>query len=114
MVRPSSPPSQSTEIYRSSGEVEKPQLRRESTLSFRLVEDRASLIGQAEDKALMRKVDLHVIPPLFVLFLLAFLDRVNIGNARIQGLEKELNMKGNDYNIALFIFCLSPALLRVL
>lgn len=30
--------------------------------------------------------------------------RINIGNARIQGLEADLGMKGNDYNIALFLF----------
>lgn len=28
---------------------------------------------------------------------------VNIGNARIQGLEGDLNMSGSDYNIALFV-----------
>jgi len=29
---------------------------------------------------------------------------LKIGNARIQGLENDLGMSGNDYNIALFIF----------
>lgn len=58
----------------------------------------------AADKALVRKCDLWVVPILFVLFLLSFIDRINIGNARLQGLEKDLNMKNHDYNIALFIF----------
>jgi hypothetical protein len=49
------------------------------------------------------KVDCHV-PPLLVLFLLVFLDRLNIGNAKIQGMTKELHMFGQDYSIALFIF----------
>ena len=31
------------------------------------------------EKKLLLKCDLRVLPPLFVLFLLAFLDRVNIG-----------------------------------
>jgi len=35
---------------------------------------------QAEKK-LLRKIDLHVVPILWLLFLLAFLDRTNIGNA---------------------------------
>jgi len=55
-------------------------------------------------KKLLWKVDIHVVPPLAVLFLLAFLDRVNIGNAKIQGMTKELHMEGQDYSIALFIF----------
>jgi hypothetical protein len=36
-------------------------------------------IDPIAEKKLLRKCDLHVLPPLFVLFLLAFLDRVNIG-----------------------------------
>lgn len=64
----------------------------------------ARMFDATAEKRLLWKIDLHVVPPLFVLFLLAFLDRTNIGNAKIQGLEKELNMVGNDYNIALFIF----------
>jgi len=56
------------------------------------------------EKKLLWKVDLHLVPPLTVLVMLAFLDRINIGNAKIQGLTKELNMKGHDYSIALLIF----------
>lgn len=36
-------------------------------------------IDLAAEKKLLRKVDLHLIPTLFVLFLMAFLDRTNIG-----------------------------------
>jgi hypothetical protein len=61
-------------------------------------------IDPIEEKKLLLKVDMHVVPPLLILFLLAFLDRVNIGNAKIQGMTKELHMVGQDYSIALFIF----------
>ncbi|OBT88794.1 hypothetical protein VE02_03145 [Pseudogymnoascus sp. 03VT05] len=64
-------------------------------------------------KKLTRKCDLYVVPPLFVLFLLAFLDRTNIGNAKIQGLEDGLNLKGSEYNIALFIFFVPYILFEV-
>ncbi|KAL2823556.1 major facilitator superfamily domain-containing protein [Aspergillus cavernicola] len=56
------------------------------------------------ERRVIRKCDLHVVPVLMVLYLLAFLDRINIGNARLQGLERDLGMTGNDYNLALFIF----------
>ncbi|OJJ07268.1 hypothetical protein ASPVEDRAFT_56698 [Aspergillus versicolor CBS 583.65] len=56
------------------------------------------------ERRVIWKCDLHVVPVLMVLYLLAFLDRINIGNARLQGLEEDLGMQGNDYNIALFIF----------
>ncbi|KAE9961860.1 hypothetical protein BLS_001228 [Venturia inaequalis] len=71
------------------------------------------LIDEVAEKKLMRKVDLHVIPALTILFLMAFLDRTNIGNAKIQGLEKDLKMKGNDYHIALFIFFIPYILFEV-
>lgn len=57
----------------------------------------------------MRKIDLHVIPFLAILYLLAFLDRVNIANARSFGLTTDLGMDltpgtGTQYNTALTIF----------
>jgi len=35
---------------------------------------------------------------------LAFLDRVNIANANVYGLAKQLHLTGNQYNVALVIF----------
>lgn len=43
-----------------------------------------------------------------MLYLLAFLDRTNIGNAKIAGLQKELHeMTTGKYNAALSIFFVS-------
>lgn len=36
-------------------------------------------IDAVAEKKLLRKCDIRVLPPLFLLFLLAFLDRTNIG-----------------------------------
>jgi hypothetical protein len=57
-----------------------------------------------QDRALMWKVDRWLIPWLCLLYLLSFLDRTNIGNARLAGMEPDLNMKGHDYNNSLTIF----------
>lgn len=51
-----------------------------------------------------RKLDLHLIPLLSSLYLLAFLDRSNIGNARIAGMEEDLNLSSPDYEWLLTIF----------
>lgn len=37
------------------------------------------VVDQEAEKKLLWKCDLRILPPLFVLFLLAFLDRTNIG-----------------------------------
>ena len=70
-------------------------------------------IDRAAEKRLVRKCDLHVLPMISLLYMLAFVDRINIGNARIQGLEADLHMKGDDYNVALFVFFISYILFEV-
>jgi len=56
------------------------------------------------EKKLMTKIDFRVIPFLCILYLLAFLDRVNIGNARSFGLAKDLDLQSVEYNTALTMF----------
>lgn len=65
------------------------------------------------EKKLVTKIDLHVIPVLCVLYLLAFLDRVNISNANVFGLSEDLSLEGNEYNTALVIFFVPYVLLEI-
>ncbi|KAL5363707.1 major facilitator superfamily transporter [Aspergillus floccosus] len=64
----------------------------------------ASISDPKYTRKLIRKVDWVLIPWLALLYLLSFLDRTNIGNARLAGLEEDLGMSGLDYNVALAIF----------
>ncbi|GAW11017.1 hypothetical protein ANO14919_003560 [Xylariales sp. No.14919] len=59
------------------------------------------------------KIDLHVYPILFVVYGLSFLDRINISNARIQGLTEDLELYGNRFNVALFIYFIPYILLEI-
>ena len=52
-------------------------------------------------KKLVRKIDWHIMPVLVILYLLSFLDRTNIGNARLANLEKDLGMTGLNYNVGI-------------
>jgi MFS family permease len=70
-------------------------------------------INTAEENALLWKIDRHLLPILFVLYMFAFLDRVNIGNARIQGLLPELHMTAAQYNVASMILFPPYILLEV-
>ena len=65
------------------------------------------------DARVLRKCDFYVLPMLYVFYALSYLDRINIGNARIEGLEKDLDMAGNDYNVALQVFFVPYILLEV-
>ncbi|KAL5121951.1 hypothetical protein ACEQ8H_000167 [Pleosporales sp. CAS-2024a] len=61
----------------------------------------------AHDKALLRKLDIKLIPWLSFLYLISFLDRTNIGNAKLDGLQKDLHMTNSQYNLSLTIFFIS-------
>lgn len=60
------------------------------------------------EKRLRRKLDRRILPIIILIYLLTFVDRANIGNARIAGLERDLHLKGLDYNILLTSCALSP------
>ncbi|KAF7923024.1 uncharacterized protein EAE98_007729 [Botrytis deweyae] len=64
----------------------------------------ATGFDDAATKRLVRKLDIRLIPILATIYLVCFLDRANVGNARLEGLEKDLHMTGLDYNIALSVF----------
>lgn len=57
-----------------------------------------------DEKKILRKMDIRLIPMLALLYLLSFLDRGNIGNAKIEGLAEDLNMTGGQYNWTLTVF----------
>ncbi|KAJ8695356.1 hypothetical protein PTI98_007960 [Pleurotus ostreatus] len=64
----------------------------------------ADEIDPVAEKLLRRKLDWILLPLFTVVYCTNFVDRTAIGNARIAGLEKDLGMKGFDYNISLTIF----------
>ncbi|TGJ86019.1 hypothetical protein E0Z10_g2755 [Xylaria hypoxylon] len=66
-----------------------------------------------EETAVRRKLDRQLVPMLTILYLLCFLDRVNIGNARIQGLTEDLDLFGYRFNIATSIFYVVYLLVEV-
>ncbi|KAF4594385.1 hypothetical protein EYR40_009189 [Pleurotus pulmonarius] len=61
----------------------------------------APTLTAAQQKKLWRKIDARLMPILCLMYLFSFLDRGNIGNARLQGLTTQLGLVGNQYNIAL-------------
>lgn len=58
----------------------------------------------AAEKRLVWKFDLRILPTLAVMYLFNSLDKSNLGNAKTNGLEKSLGLKGEDYNLILSIF----------
>ncbi|KAK3948900.1 major facilitator superfamily domain-containing protein [Pseudoneurospora amorphoporcata] len=55
-------------------------------------------------RRILWKMDTRVLPVLALLFLCSFLDRTNVGNAKIIGLEQDLNISNTQYNQGLAVF----------
>ncbi|GAA5860919.1 hypothetical protein JCM8547_003888 [Rhodosporidiobolus lusitaniae] len=54
-----------------------------------------------EERKLLRKIDFTLMPTLFVLLVLNYLDRNALASARVQGIEADLGMVGNQFNTAI-------------
>ncbi|GAB1320005.1 High-affinity nicotinic acid transporter [Madurella fahalii] len=66
-----------------------------------------------DEKAILRKMDIRLIPMLALLYLLSFLDRGNIGNAKIEGLQEDLQLTDDQYNWCLTAFFFTYAAFEV-
>jgi hypothetical protein len=73
------------------------------------------LMPWVSTQVLRLKADVSLTPhQLCFLYLLAFLDRTNIGNAKIAGLSEDLGMSTASYNATLTIFFVSYAIFEPL
>ncbi|KAJ6630309.1 major facilitator superfamily domain-containing protein [Mycena sp. CBHHK59/15] len=55
------------------------------------------------EKVVWRKLDMWILPVVTIFYLLSFLDRTNIGNAKVAGMLKDLKMTPKQYSIALTV-----------
>ncbi|KAL4936242.1 hypothetical protein BDV06DRAFT_233578 [Aspergillus oleicola] len=66
-----------------------------------------------EEKKLVRKLDWRILPCTWVLYLLGFLDRANIGNAKTGGLESDFSLSSSQYSIIVLVFFVSYLVFEV-
>ncbi|KAF5004179.1 hypothetical protein FDECE_9317 [Fusarium decemcellulare] len=71
------------------------------------------IYDEDETKAILSRVDWRLLPMLTLLYVLSFLDRSNIGNAKVAGMNDDLSLTGPQYNIALTVFFFPYALLEI-
>ncbi|KHN94231.1 Major facilitator superfamily domain, general substrate transporter [Metarhizium album ARSEF 1941] len=58
----------------------------------------------ADERRLVRKIDLFLMPTLWVMYILNYVDRTNIGNAKIAGMAVDLDLDDDRYAWALSVF----------
>ncbi|KAF9230451.1 MFS general substrate transporter [Melanogaster broomeanus] len=72
----------------------------------------APALTAEQEVKLWRKIDLRLLPIITLMYLFSFMDRGNIGNAKLDGLMTQLNLTGNKYNIALTMYFIPYSLLE--
>lgn len=85
---------------------------------------------QATERALVRKIDLFLLPTIWLMYLLSYIDRTksvlhavihtkspidkcSIGNAKIAGMQADLHLSSGQYSISLIVFFISYVLFEV-
>ncbi|KAI7153240.1 major facilitator superfamily transporter [Hortaea werneckii] len=54
-----------------------------------------------QEKKLVRKIDVRLLPILFIMYILNYVDRNALPQARVQGLEDDIGLQGVQYNVVL-------------
>ncbi|KAF1928813.1 MFS general substrate transporter [Didymella exigua CBS 183.55] len=80
----------------------KPEVRHTSSLNPE--ETNVIPIDLALESALVRKQDRHILPMIFLMYFFTFLDRTNLGNARIAGMDKDLGLGMYGFNTGACLF----------
>jgi hypothetical protein len=73
---------------------------------------RVSRFTKEEEEAVIKKLDWHLMPLIFVLYSLSVLDRSNLGNAKIAGMQDDIDIGGNRYSWLGTIFYISCPYIR--
>ncbi|KAI0649692.1 hypothetical protein C8Q79DRAFT_341881 [Trametes meyenii] len=63
--------------------------------------DQHAKLSPDEERLMWRKVDTRLIPLITVMYLVSFVDKTNIGNAKLQGLASQLDLTGHRFNLVL-------------
>ncbi|KAL3419266.1 hypothetical protein PVAG01_09488 [Phlyctema vagabunda] len=63
--------------------------------------------------ALVRKLDFRIMPTLWCMYFLNYLDRNAIANSRLDGLEDDLGLKGNQYNTCISILFVGYLIMQI-
>lgn len=66
-----------------------------------------------EEKSLVRKIDFRIFPITIVLFILNFVDRNNFANARLKGLEDDLNLTDVEYQTCISILLVGYVAMQI-
>ena len=59
------------------------------------------------DQCVQRQIDWRVVPQLIFIYMLSYIDRANVGNARLFGAQEDTGLTDTEWNIGLSLLCKS-------
>lgn len=62
------------------------------------------VVDPEAEKKLLRRVDWRLLPMIWLCLVMSYIDRTNIGNAKVAGMYVDLNMNSSDYALVLSVF----------
>ncbi|KAG9952942.1 MFS general substrate transporter, partial [Aureobasidium melanogenum] len=71
---------------------------------FPLIADKSPEELRKIEKGLLRKLDWIFLPVVTLMLLMGYLDRINVGNARLAGMQKDLGMDDTTYSLGISAF----------
>ncbi|KAF4556376.1 MFS-type transporter-like protein 11 [Elsinoe fawcettii] len=93
-----------------------PSIVNDDTLKVEATDGDYSGAREKSDPAeikLVRKLDLRIMPILWAMYFLNYLDRNALPQARLNGIERDLNLRGVQYNTAISILFVGYLLMQV-
>ena len=66
-----------------------------------------------EERKLVRRLDTFIMPIVFCMYFMNKLDQNAIANARLDGFEKDLGLKGNQFNVCVSVLYAGYTLIQV-
>lgn len=78
-----------------------------------IIKDLSTDERQQLELALVRKIDLRIMPILILMYVMNYLDRNNIAAARLAGLEDELELTSTQYLTTLSVFFVGYILMQI-
>ena len=82
-----------------------PNRRQEAPPLVRIMSDEERSFREA---ALVRKIDLRLMPMIILIYIMNYLDRNNIAAARLAGLQKELKLTSTQFSVGAQLEMLAP------
>ncbi|KAJ9604689.1 hypothetical protein H2200_010803 [Cladophialophora chaetospira] len=77
------------------------------------VPDISERVDKKTERRLLAKLDKRIVPVIMWLYLMNFMDRVAIGNARLYGMEDDLGLTGEQFQIAVSVLFITYCMFEV-